>query len=107
MKKIIYLFIMLMAMQMAKAQNNIITGNVNDEQGNPISAVFIMQGQTTNATFTDSVGNFSIKVNPGGVLKFDAPGYADNITPVDQANTNFKITLKPLGKWRNHDGARP
>jgi len=97
MKKIIYLSIMLIAMQVAKAQTNTVTGNVSDEKGNPISAVFILQGQTTNATFTDSVGNFSIKVNAGGVLKFDAPGYADNITPVDQVNTNSKITLKPLG----------
>ncbi len=59
-----------------------ITGLVTDEEGIPILGATVRERGTTNATVTDSEGNFSMMVSPGAVLQVSYIGYADQRTPV-------------------------
>lgn len=55
-------------------QNQTVTGNVSDEEGNPtIGAIVRVQGESTGAV-TDTEGNFSIEASPGDILIIDYVG---------------------------------
>ncbi len=59
-----------------------ITGLVTDEEGLPILGATVREKGTTNATVTDSEGNFSMMISPGAVLQVSYIGYTDQQIPV-------------------------
>ncbi|TMU57502.1 SusC/RagA family TonB-linked outer membrane protein [Flagellimonas algicola] len=71
----------------------IITGNVSDEQGNPLPGASIVEKGTTNGTQTDFDGNFTLAVADGNSsLLVSYIGFlAKEIVVAGQ--TNFSITL--------------
>jgi hypothetical protein len=71
--------LLLAAIQVTKAQLNIITGVVLDPKGNPVHDVFVADRQHQNATFSDSLGNFSIAVQADSKLQFERAGYKDTV----------------------------
>jgi TonB-linked SusC/RagA family outer membrane protein len=68
-----------------------ITGRVTDEANEPLPGVSVLEKGTTNATTTDTQGNFTIKVSgPNAVLVFKFIGYLSKEVPV---GNQTKITL--------------
>ena len=98
MKKIFSICLLLLAMvQLTKAQTSNITGSVTNQQGNPLHFVFVHDQKSTNATFTDSLGNFSIATNPSAMLQFEATGYKDTLVSGDKLKANTQIILRADG----------
>jgi hypothetical protein len=85
--------LMVVTAQITNAQTNIATGNVKDDKGNPLHFVFVRDKQSTNAVYTDSLGNFKITINPGSTLQFAREDYAG--TELNITNTaNLQVVLK-------------
>lgn len=96
MKKIFSICLVILAMaQIARSQTSNITGMVKDEQGNPIRYVFVHDSKSSYATFTDSVGNFSVQANAGATLQFEATGHSDTTITVNK-NTGLEVVLHSL-----------
>ena len=63
---------------MAWAQSGTVTGQVTDQNDEPLIGVTILvDGQTTGGTVTDFDGNYSIKAPSNATLKFSYIGYQD------------------------------
>ena len=80
--------------QVTKAQNNNITGSVTNEKGNLMHDVFVADDQYKNATFTDSLGNFTIVVHPDSKLKFEHAGYKDTVITAPKPGEGMQVTIK-------------
>jgi hypothetical protein len=79
--------------QVTNAQVNTITGTIKDGQGSPIRYVFIHDTQSQRATFSDTLGNFSIRVTPTSRLLLQSQGHGDTVLNVVQGS-KIQITLK-------------
>ena len=65
---------------------NVITGTVLDESGNPLTGTSVLVDGTTNGTITDVDGKYSINADKGSVLVFDFIGFEpQRITVADKA----------------------
>jgi len=99
MKKIFSIFLILfVSLQITKAQTTDITGNVKDDQGNPLHFVFIQDSQSKKVAFTDSVGGFTMALNPGAQLHFALSGHNDAVVNVDKNSANLQVVLKTSGQ---------
>src|SRR5690349_1294560 len=66
----------------AFAQTRNITGQVMDENGNPVPFATVTQTGTKTATAADASGKFSLKITEGGTLTITAAGFtAKTVTP--------------------------
>jgi len=81
----------------ASAQNNSITGTVQDARGTGLHHVFVGDPQNKIGAFTDSLGNFTIKAIPGSKLQFDLQGYKDTTVAIDKGNESPQVLLKGTG----------
>ena len=68
------------------AQNNV-SGNVTDNEGNPIPGVSVIVQGTNQGTTTDFDGNYSIAVASDQKLLFTSIGFADQIVTVGNQST--------------------
>lgn len=61
-----------------------VTGTVTDDAGMPLTGVSVVQQNTSNGAITDSAGNFTITLRPGGsrMLEISSIGYAPLTFPV-------------------------
>ena len=68
---------------LASAQSRVVSGQVRDNQGEPVKFATVTESGTKNAIQSDANGNFSIRVaNPNSKLTVTAVGYdALEITP--------------------------
>ena len=69
------LVLLVMFPMMIMAQNVTISGQVLDDQGEPILGANVVQVGTTNGTMTDLEGNFTLSVPAGARLKVSFIGY--------------------------------
>src|SRR5688572_2727768 len=73
----------------------LVSGTVNDENGQPLPGVNVLEKGTTNGTTTDATGRFSFNVqDANSVLVFSFIGYSTQEIPVG-GQTEFSITLAP------------
>ena len=87
MKKLFTLFVCLGAGAMVWAQTLKVTGTVVDEDnGEPLIGVSVLEKGTTNGIITDLDGNFSLNVAENAILQFSYVGYA---TEEMKAKKNF------------------
>lgn len=77
MKKIyLLLSVMVLSLQIVIAQTGQLTGKVSDPLGGGLPGVSVSLKGTTQGTFTDGNGNYSLNVNSkNGVLVFSSIGY--------------------------------
>lgn len=88
-QKVLLLIIFLLSSVGLLAQDVQITGNVTDEQGEPLPGVSIVVEGTTRGTVTDQYGDYSIMVQRGRALVFSFVGHAtQRIMVTDQADIN-------------------
>ena len=79
--------------QLVKAQSETITGSVQDKHGNSLHYAFVQDKQMKNATYTDSLGKFTLSVNPSSKLFVSCNGYKDTLINIGN-QTNFAISLR-------------
>ena len=72
-----------------------VTGNVQDNEGEPLIGVSILIKGSTSGTVTDFDGNFNISV-PGsdGILEFSYTGFKPQETVVSSTNTVVNLTME-------------
>jgi hypothetical protein len=84
------------ASQLTKAQNTTATGSVKDDKGSPLHNVFVADMQYKTATFSDSLGNFTIAVHPDSKLQLQLAGYESASVTVAN-NASPQVVLKSTG----------
>lgn len=72
---------------------NTVTGVVSDEKSEPVIAAMVMVAGTTNGTYTNELGEFSIEANPTDTLIVDIIGYKSVRVPI-QGRSKITVTLK-------------
>lgn len=71
----------------------LVSGLVNDENGQPLPGVNVLEKGTTNGTTTDATGRFSFNVqDENSVLVFSFIGYATQEIPVG-GQTQFTVSM--------------
>jgi hypothetical protein len=98
MKIILSALLLTFIIQIAKAQNNNITGSVQDENGRLLHFVFIEDIKYKNMTFSDSLGTFTIPIHADSKFRFEAEGYRDTSVTGDRINPVPQIILKSVVK---------
>src|SRR5476651_2438632 len=97
MKKFLVICLLLAtASQLTQAQNTTATGSVKDDKGNPLHNVFVGDMQYKTATFSDSLGNFTIAVHPDSKLQLQLAGYESASVTVDKS-ASPQVVLKSTG----------
>jgi len=70
-----------------------VTGQVLDQNNQPLPGASVVEKGTPNGTQTDFDGNFSLEVDSGAVLEVSYIGFASQEIPVG-TQTNFNIALE-------------
>ncbi|MFC6859885.1 SusC/RagA family TonB-linked outer membrane protein [Zunongwangia atlantica] len=83
---------MVLVVQLAFAQEKLITGTVIDEEGLPLPGVNVIEKGTSNGVQTDFDGNYSIRVEEGSVIVFSYVGFTKQEKTVGSSNT-INVTL--------------
>lgn len=79
---------------LAYAQQRTVTGQVRDEQGNPVGFATIVVTGTNNATQADVNGNFSLRVDNGAVLNITAVGVSPQRVTVTAGQNTYAVTVQ-------------
>ena len=75
-------------------QNRIITGNVNDSDGNPLPGASVLEVGTENGSSTDFDGNFSIELeNENAQLQFSFIGFKSQTLTVGSSDVMYLTLL--------------
>ncbi|MBS1519585.1 MAG: carboxypeptidase regulatory-like domain-containing protein [Bacteroidetes bacterium] len=96
---ILFLLLTFAIAQMASAQTTV-SGTIKDEKGSPLHFVFIEDAGYKLATFSDSLGNFSIPVYPDSKLSFELTGY-ESASIANANNANWQVVLKSASSASN------
>lgn len=97
MRKILSLLAVLVLLSvLATAQTRLITGQVKDDQGEPIPFATVTIKGTNKGVTTDANGNFRIAATAGDVLVFSAVGAEKSEATVGTADV-LSATLKKTG----------
>lgn len=89
------LFIFLLYVMPAAAQQRLIAGKVSDAGNQPLSGVSVVpKGAPGSGTTTNAEGSYSLRVAPGTVLTFSSVGFQGMDVKVSN-ETSMNITLTP------------
>lgn len=89
-RKILFALLALFLSFNAVAQNITVSGQVLDTQNEPIIGASVREKGSSTGTITDLDGNFTLSVNPNGILVISYVGY---VTQEVKATPGMKITL--------------
>lgn len=78
----------------ALAQEQTISGTINDEYGVPLPGVNVVVQNTTRGVQTDFDGNYTLDVNQGEILVYSFVGYVTKEVTVEP-NANYNFALEP------------
>ncbi|MFC0517258.1 hypothetical protein ACFFGT_23815 [Mucilaginibacter angelicae] len=92
MRKIFLCLVPVLVSTVTLAQTITVSGTVNNQQGKPVQFVFIRDAYHSYATYTDQMGNFSLKADPASKLVASATNLKDT-TIVIGNQSNIKITM--------------
>lgn len=79
--------------QFAMAQQISVSGTVTDPTGEPIIGATVMAQGTANGTVTDYEGNYTIKADALGALRFSYVGYETQTIAIEQ-RTVINVTMQ-------------
>lgn len=90
----LFLFLMLLGIQLSYAQAKTVTGTVTDaSDGSPLPGVSVIIKGTQQGTSTDPNGKFSIRTEPNAILVFSFVGMHSQEIPV-AGKTTINVSLK-------------
>jgi hypothetical protein len=98
------LLLLAVACQASLAQTMVVNGVVGNSDGQPLRYAFVLEKQLKNATYTDSLGRFSLTVNQVSQLTVSCNGYVGSTIAVD-GHQNLQITLKKDDKPGGQDNS--
>lgn len=75
-----------------------VTGQVVDQDGNPLPGVAVMIQGTTTGTVTDFDGNYSLSVPTGSTLTFSFIGFENQSAVVAAGNNVYNMTMEDDSK---------
>jgi iron complex outermembrane receptor protein len=110
MKRTLFVILLTLYVNILSAQN-VLKGKVTDDQNQPLSGVSIIEKGTTNGTYSDAEGNFSIKYkNENSVIAFSFVGLgSQEITAGNQkevtivlVGTNVLGSVEVVGSRRQN-----
>ena len=90
-RKVILTMCLLVAVMTAWAQKVNVTGQVTDEQGEPLIGVTVKVLGTTTGSVTDFEGNYSVSVDKGSSLEFSYIGYKPITVKVTKEIINVSL----------------
>ena len=90
---LLFSFISLLFLNLAIAKSPDFSGTITDSKGNTLHHVFVGDIQYKTATFTDSLGNFSIAVHADSKLQINVAGYRDTIVSATPGASGVQLTL--------------
>lgn len=93
MKKITFIFLMVLSSMSLIAQEKEIRGTVTDESNEPLPGVNIVIQGTTIGQQTDFDGNYTIKANVGDVLVYTFIGMVTQTHTVTDSDSTINIVL--------------
>jgi iron complex outermembrane recepter protein len=108
MKKILLFILLALFVNILQAQN-ILKGKVTDDQNQPLYGVSIIEKGTTNGTYTDAAGNYSIKVkDENSVIVFSFVGLGSKeivagkqmVADIILVSNNVLSTVEVVGSRR-------
>lgn len=86
------IMLMLLFAPLVMFAQNIITGTVSDETGEPIIGATVIEKATTNGVATDFDGKFSLNVNTGSTIEISYIGFiSQEIKVSDSRNLNIVL----------------
>ncbi|MGB7393424.1 MAG: TonB-dependent receptor [Pricia sp.] len=98
MKKILVLsYFLLTSICMMRAQENMITGTVVDDQGVVLPGTDVIIKGTTKGATTDFDGNYTIDAPADAILVFSSLGFGSKEIPVNGQNT-IDVNLEPAAE---------
>lgn len=80
--------------QFLYAQNKTISGKVIDETGNPLPGVTVSVNNSTQGTFTDASGQFTISVASNATVTISSTGYKSQTVKANEATAELQIKLE-------------
>ncbi|MGB7786733.1 MAG: carboxypeptidase-like regulatory domain-containing protein, partial [Salinimicrobium sp.] len=86
--------LMVLVVQIAFAQDNLISGTVVDGQGMPLPGVNVLVKNTTRGTQTDFDGHYSIRASEGETLVFSYVGFKAAEYVIDESTTTVNVTME-------------
>nr|WP_274704454.1 TonB-dependent receptor [Salinimicrobium profundisediminis] len=86
--------LLVLVVQIAFAQDNLITGTVTNGQGMPLPGVNVLVKNTSRGTQTDFDGNYAIRASEGEVLVFSYVGFKAAEYVIDESTTRVNLTLE-------------
>ncbi|QLE02444.1 SusC/RagA family TonB-linked outer membrane protein [Galbibacter sp. BG1] len=92
-RTIILNFILILMSSLTWAQNQSISGNVSDIEGNPLPGVTVIVENTNTGTMTDFNGNYTIEASRGASLNFRYIGFEPKTIKV-ATTTTIDVVLK-------------
>ena len=93
-RKFFATLVMLLALALPSlAQKVTIHGIVDDTTGEPLIGATVLEKGTPNGTATDIEGNFTLAVDPKGILEVSYVGYTTQEIPLVAGKTEYHITL--------------
>lgn len=92
MRKLLFFLTLLGIAFNLKAQEQTITGTVNDSNGLPIPSILVAESTKNVKTQTTASGSFSIQSNQGATLTFSGLGYVTQTVRI--TGTTVNITLE-------------
>src|SRR5664279_3373040 len=105
MKKINVYFLLTILYPICSAQNYVVTGSVKNEKSIPVRYAFVQDKKVKSATYTDSLGSFSLRVDPNSTLIISSKGYKDALVKIDN-KTNLQVLLRKGDAGRNNDDSQ-
>ena len=90
-----HLFLLLLFVvgtQLLSAQQISITGTVTDQNGDPIIGASVIADNSGNGTATDIDGQYTIKADPLGQLRFSYIGYSSQTVNIEGRST-INVTM--------------
>ena len=97
-KSILMLSPVLLVTQAVIAQTHTVNGTVLDKAGNSVPYAFVEDGGHKYAAYSDSVGHFTITVQPDSKLDFAAPGFKDTLVNVSPNIGELQVALQQSGQ---------
>ncbi|MBE7174452.1 MAG: TonB-dependent receptor plug domain-containing protein, partial [Williamsia sp.] len=91
---LLILFAALCYVQVQAQEKKTVSGTIKTPGGSPVSSASIHEVGTSNATLSDSLGNYRISVKPTATLEFSSVGYSTFTLSVATAG-DFNVVLQP------------
>ena len=89
------IFLIVCVGKFSSAQTINISGSVKTSDGDALHLAFVQDKQYKYATYTDSLGNFTLTVNPNSKLYVSCNGFKSKLINIDN-KTAFSIVLQPI-----------